>query len=171
MNIIFESPRLYFREFTDNDIQILFELNSNPNAIRFVHEPAPTIENVTSILHDNILPQYELYGHGRWAVHLKSNDEFIGWCGLKYIKEANEIDLGYRLKEEYWGKGYGCEAAKATIDYGLKILKLKRITATVLPENIASWKIMEKCGMKYIGNIVDKDNWLVKKYEIRCLTL
>ena len=166
MNIIFQSPRLYFREFTENDIQLLYELNSNPNVIKYVHEPAPTLENIIDILHNSILPQYKLYNHGRWAVHLKSNDEFIGWCGLKYIKEDDEIDLGYRFKENYWGKGYGYEAAKATIDYGFNSLKLKRIVATALPENIASWKIMEKCGMKCIGDIIDKDNWLVKKYEI-----
>lgn len=166
MNIIFQSPHLYFREFTKNDVQPLFELNSNPNVIKYVHEPAPTLENVTDILFNSILPQYTLYKHGRWAVHLKSNDEFIGWCGLKYIKEDDEIDLGYRFKEEYWGNGYGYEAAKATIDYGFKNLKLKRIVATALPQNIASWKIMEKCGMKCIGEMVDKDKWLVKKYEI-----
>ncbi len=166
MNIIFQSPHLYFREFTKNDVQPLFELNSNPNVIKYVHEPAPTLENVTDILFNSILPQYTLYKHGRWAVHLKSNDEFIGWCGLKYIKEDDEIDLGYRFKEEYWGNGYGYEAAKATIDYGFKNLKLKRIVATALPQNTASWKIMEKCGMKCIGEMVDKDKWLVKKYEI-----
>ncbi len=166
MNIIFQSPHLYFREFTKNDVQPLFELNSNPNVIKYVHEPAPTLENVTDILFNSILPQYTLYKHGRWAVHLKSNDEFIGWCGLKYIKEDDEIDLGYRFKEEYWGNGYGYEAAKATIDYGFKNLKLKRIVATALPQNIASWKIMEKCGMKCIGEMVDKDKWLVKKHEI-----
>ncbi len=166
MNIIFQSPHLYFREFTKNDVQPLFELNSNPNVIKYVHEPAPTLENVTDILFNSILPQYTLYKHGRWVVHLKSNDEFIGWCGLKYIKEDDEIDLGYRFKEEYWGNGYGYEAAKATIDYGFKNLKLKRIVATALPQNTASWKIMEKCGMKCIGEMVDKDKWLVKKYEI-----
>lgn len=166
MNIIFQSPHLYFREFTKNDVQPLFELNSNPNVIKYVHEPAPTLENVTDILFNSILPQYTLYKHGRWAVHLKSNDEFIGWCGLKYIKEDDEIDLGYRFKEEYWGNGYGYEAAKATIDYGFKNLKLKRIVATALPQNTASWKIMEKCGMKCIGEMVDKDKWLVKKHEI-----
>jgi ribosomal-protein-alanine N-acetyltransferase len=166
MDILFQSSRLYFREFTENDVELLYNLNSNPNVIKYVHEPAPTLENVTDILHNNILLQYKLYNHGRWAVHLKSNDEFIGWCGLKHIKEDDEIDLGYRFKEKYWGKGYGYEAVQATIDYGLKKLKLKRIVATALPENIASWKIMEKTGMKYIGDKVDKDNWLVKKYEI-----
>lgn len=166
MNTIFQSPRLYFREFTANDVQLLYELNSNPNVIKYVHEPAPTLENVTDILFNSILPQYTLYNHGRWAVHLKNGDEFIGWCGLKYIKEDDEIDLGYRFKEAYWGKGYGYEAVKATIDYGFNNLKLKRIVATALPQNIASWKIMEKCGMKCIGDVIDNDKWLVKKYEI-----
>ena len=166
MNIVLQSPRLCFREFTKDDVQLLFELNSNSNVIKYVHEPAPTLENVTDILFNSILPQYTLYNHGRWAVHLKNNNEFIGWCGLKYIKEDDEIDLGYRFKENFWSNGYGFEAAKATIDYGLNNLKLKRIVATALPENIASWKIMEKCGMKCIGDTIDKDNWLVKKYEI-----
>lgn len=166
MGIILQSPRLYFREFTEDDTLLLFELNSNPNVIKYVHEAEPTPENINDTLQNNIFQQYKLYGHGRWAVHLKSNNEFIGWCGLKYIKEADEIDLGYRFKEQYWGKGYGFEAVKATIDYGFSKLKLKRIVATALPQNIASWKIMEKCGMNCIGDKVDKDNWLVKKYEI-----
>jgi len=166
MNIILQSPRLYFREFTKDDAQLLYELNSNANVIKYVHEPPPTPENIIDILQNSILPQYKLYGHGRWALHLKSNNEFIGWCGLKYIKEDDEIDLGYRFKEQYWGKGYGFEAVKATVDYGFNKLKLKRIVATALPQNIASWKIMEKCGMNCIGDKVDKGNWLVKKYEI-----
>jgi len=166
MHIIFKTSRLYFREFTKDDVDLLTDLNSNPNVIKYVHEPAPTLKNVIEILHNVILSQYKLYGHGRWAVHLKSNDEFIGWSGLKYIKEDDEIDLGYRFKEDYWGKGYGYEAVKATIDYGFNNLKLKRIVATALPQNIASWKIMEKCGMNCIGDKIDKDNWLVKKYEI-----
>ncbi len=167
MHIIFQTPRLYFRKFTQDDAQLLYELNSNPNVIKYVHEPAPVLENVRDILFKSILPQYKLYNHGRWAVHLENNDAFIGWCGLKYIKEADEIDLGYRFKEDYWGKGYGYEAAKATIEYGFNNLKLKRIVATALPANVASWKIMEKCGMKYMGDITDNENRLVKKYEIK----
>lgn len=60
MKIIFQSPRLYFREFTEDDFQLLYELNNNPNVIKYVHEPAPTLENVIDILHNSILPQYKL---------------------------------------------------------------------------------------------------------------
>src|ERR1700759_4783602 len=98
MNILYQTKRLYFREFTANDVQLLFDLNSNPNVIKYVHELPPTIENTTNSLHNNILGNYQLYGYGRWAVHQKSGDNFIGWCGLKFLKEDNEVDLGYRLK-------------------------------------------------------------------------
>ena len=165
MNIIFESPRLLFREFTEKDVQLLFDLNSNPNVIKFVHEPTPTIENTTAALQNIILPQYKLYGHGRWAVHLKSTNEFIGWCGLKYIKEPDEIDLGYRFKEDHWGHGYATEAAKAAIDYGFNTLHLKKIIAKALPENAGSLKVMENCGMKYVGSRAE-DGLLLQVYEL-----
>jgi RimJ/RimL family protein N-acetyltransferase len=165
MKIVFQSPRLLFREFTVDDVQLLFDLNSNPNVIRYVHEPPPTVENTTAALQNIILPQYKLYGHGRWAVHLEATNEFIGWCGLKYIKGLDEIDLGYRFKEEYWGKGYASEAAQATIDYGFNTLQLKRIIAKALPGNIGSLRVMEKCGMRYIGTRIE-DGLVLKAYEV-----
>jgi RimJ/RimL family protein N-acetyltransferase len=163
---IFESPRLLFREFIKDDVQLLCDLNSNPNIIKYVHEPTPTIENTTEALQNIILPQYKLYGHGRWAVHLRSTSEFIGWCGLKYLKEIDEIDLGYRFKENHWGKGYATEAAKATIDYGFNTLCLKKIIAKALPENTGSLKVMENCGMNYIGTRIE-DGLLLKVYELK----
>lgn len=166
MNIIFETPRLYFREFTVDDVQLLFNLNNNPNVIKYVHELPPTTENTTNTLLNIILPQYKLYGYGRWAVYQQSDDHFVGWCGLKFLEENNEIDLGYRFKEEYWNKGYGYEAANATIDYGFNVLKLSAIYARALPGNIASLKIMEKCGMQYVGDVIDTDELMVKKYVI-----
>lgn len=165
MKIVFQSERLFFREFTEDDVHALFDLNSNPNVIKYVHEPVPTLESTGDALQNIILPQYKLYGHGRWAVHLKSNNEFIGWCGLKHIKELNEIDLGYRFKEDYWGKGYATEAAKATIDYGFNRLHLKKIIAKALPENIGSLKVMENCGMAYTGTRTE-DGLLLKVYEL-----
>jgi RimJ/RimL family protein N-acetyltransferase len=165
MKIIFESARLLFREFTAEDTQLLYDLNSNPNVIKYVHEPTPTIESTTKVLQDIILPQYKLYNHGRWAVHLKSTSEFIGWCGLKYIKEADEIDLGYRFKEDFWGKGYATEAAKAAISYGFNTLRLKKIIAKALPENLGSLHVMEKCGMSYTG-IKTENGLLLKVYEL-----
>lgn len=166
MNIVFESPRLYFREFTRQDVSLLHDLDSNYNVIKYMHRPLPTVQNVTDELCKKILPHYEKYGYGRWAVHLKADDAFIGAAGLKFLPEADEADMGYQFKEAYWGQGYGYETAKAIIDYSFTVLKLPAIYAKALPENIASWKIMKKCGMQFIANVPDTDGLTVKKYKI-----
>jgi len=106
-----------------------------------------------------------LYNHGRWAVHAKPSLEFIGWCGLKKRPERNEIDLGYRFLKSTWGKGYATEAAFACIKYGFEKLGLKRIVGRAMPGNIASLKVLEKCGMTYIGEDMVDDH-PAKTYEI-----
>ncbi|CAN5321963.1 hypothetical protein BH09BAC2_BH09BAC2_06810 [soil metagenome] len=88
---------------------------------------------------------------GKWAVHTKKGIKFIGWCGLKYDETTKEFDLGYRFIKNEWGKGYACESASATINYGLKVLDLDCITGRADENNSASIKVMEKCGMKNIG--------------------
>ena len=103
MKKILETDRLYLREFTPDDAAILLDLNSDPDVVRYTGDPLPwnTIDNAEKILKDVIFPQYK-NKIGRWATHLKSNSEFIGWCGLKDI--GGEIDIGYRYKKIYWGK-------------------------------------------------------------------
>lgn len=150
MNKILETPRLYLREFTIEDAQLLIDLNSNPNVIRYTGDgPVKDLAEAKRILTDIIFPQYK-NKMGRWAVHLKSNDEFIGWCGLKFIAEDNEIDLGYRFFENHWRKGYASESAKAVLEYGVNTLNLKNIIARVAKDNVASINVIKKLGMVYL---------------------
>ncbi len=151
MHIILQTPRLIFRRFTDSDADaaLIFELNSNAEVLKYLHEPMlQDIAHAKEILQTIILSQYEKK-LGRWAVHLKDNNEFIGWCGLKWLKENDEIDLGYRFKPSAWGKGYATEAAQYTLNYGLEKLQLKKIIAHAHIDNIASQKVLEKkeCNM------------------------
>jgi [ribosomal protein S5]-alanine N-acetyltransferase len=165
MIVVFESDRLLFRLFTIEDAELVYRLNLDPEVTRFTHDPVPTMERAGEILERTILPQYALYNHGRWAVHLRQGLVFIGWCGLKYRTELNEIDLGYRFMKEYWGRGYATEAAFASIRYGFEKLGLERIVGRAEPANIASVKVLEKCGMRYTGEeIVDGHTALT--YEI-----
>ncbi|MES2330955.1 MAG: GNAT family N-acetyltransferase [Bacteroidota bacterium] len=150
MNLIFETERLLFREFTTDDAQLIYELNSNPDVVKYVHEEPTTDLNVAlSSIIDRIIPQYTNYGYGRWAMHLKESLEFIGWCGLKYRPERNEVDLGYRFKQPYWGKGYATEAALTTLEYGFASLQIPVITAMAHIDNTASLRVIEKCGMHF----------------------
>ena len=156
MQILFQTPRLILRQFTEADAPLILSLNSDPEIVRYVHEPTlKTVEQAEKILQDIILPQYK-NNLGRWAIHTKYNMDFIGWCGLKYRPELDEIDLGYRLMQKAWGKGFATEAAQYSLEYGFTKLNLNLITGRAHIENIASIKVLEKIGMDFIGEgIVD----------------
>ena len=156
MNIILETSRLYLRQFIEADAALLRQLNSQPGVLQYIPETIPASdEEAKEILINIILPQYK-NNLGRWATHIKENNEFIGWCGLKWLKENDEIDLGYRFMPSAWGKGYATEAAKATLEYGHQNLQLKTIIAHAHIDNIASQKVLEKIGMQYVGEGIDE---------------
>lgn len=159
MNILFETDRLFLRQFEDNDTDaaLILSMNSIPEVLQYLHEPLlQDMNHAKEILRNIILPQYK-NKLGRWSVHLKNNNEFIGWCGLKYRPERNEIDLGYRFIPVAWGKGYATEAAIACLQYAFNSLKLEKINACAHIENIASLSILQKIGMQYTGDeIIDE---------------
>ena len=163
MHIVFETPRLILGQFTEHDAPLILRLNSDPEIVKYVHEPVLTTEEqAKKIIVDIILPQYQK-NLGRWATYTKSNNEFIGWCGLKYRPELDEIDLGYRLIRSAWGKGYATEAAKHTLEHGFNKLDLPLITGRAHIENIASLKVLEKIGMQFVREEV-VDDCPVKTY-------
>jgi RimJ/RimL family protein N-acetyltransferase len=164
MHIILTTPRFYLRQFRLDDAPLLRELNGDPEVVKYVHEPVmDTVGKAVQVLTDIILPQYHLYNMGRWAVHLKENNEFVGWCGLKTI--GNIIDLGYRFHRHNWGKGYATEAATHVVDYGFKVLQISLITAHAHIENLASQHVLKKTGMQFIKEEI-ADNCPVKTYTI-----
>jgi len=149
MHIVFETPRLFLRRFTETDAPLIYLLNSDADVLKYLHEPL--LENeaqAKDILNNKIIPQYKK-NLGRWAIHTKAQYEFIGWCGLKYVEETGIVDLGYRLLKTAWGKGYATEAAQYTLIYGLRELKIETITGMAHVENIGSIKVLQKAGMKF----------------------
>ena len=146
---IIETERLLLREITHEDQADLFKLHSDPEVQRYTGEPVvESIEEIKLAIEGRI-EDYKKYGYGRWATRLKSGNQFVGWAGLAYLPEFDEVDLGYRFLPEFWGLGIATEASRAILDYGFNSLKLKRIVAIALEENIASIRVMEKVGMKF----------------------
>lgn len=170
MKKILTTERLYFREFTAEDAQLIFELNSDPRVTHYTEKgPDKSIEDARKRLERDILPQYK-NNVGRWAVFLKSNDEFIGWCGVKYIEKENVYTLGYRFLHKHWGKGYATEAAKASLEYATNVLKIKDILAKAMSLNTASIHVMKKLGMVYLKNEICAEHpaevYILKKIPI-----
>ena len=165
MQVVFETPRLILRRFTTEDAPLIFQLNSDPEVLKYLHEPLLKDEaHATEIIRNIILPQYEKK-LGRWAIHKKEDLAFIGWCGLKHLVENDETDLGYRLMKTAWGKGFATEAAAHTLAYGFSQLQLPEITGRAHTGNIASITVLQKIGMQYIGDEV-ADECPVKIFRV-----
>lgn len=152
--IILKTERLILREFDEADVEPFFRMGSDPAVIRYTGDPGGGLrdfDHALEVMRSRPIVDYEKYGYGRWACVLKSNGAVIGFVGLKFLTDLQEVDLGYRLLPEYWGKGLATEASRAVVDYGFTRLGLKRIIGIVDPENVASVRILEKVGMSPAG--------------------
>lgn len=167
MKIFTETPRLLLREILISDLDSMFEMDSDPEVHRYLgNKPVTSKAQVESVI-AFIRQQYTENGIGRWAMIEKTTHNFVGWTGLKLVKDTvnnrtNFYDLGYRLNRKYWGKGYATEGAIVSIDYGLKELGLKKIIATAHVDNVASNKIITKLGFELVETFRygdETNNW------------
>ena len=161
-----ETGRLYLRQFTHDDLQIMFELNTDPDVIKYA-EPRPlkNLQEARQVLEEGPLADYKKYGYGRFAVVLKETGKVIGFCGIKYLPEIELPEVGYRYLKKYWGRGIGTEAARACVEFARDDLNIQKLVALIIPENIASIKVAEKLGMKK-GPLIHVFNVDALQYEM-----
>jgi len=144
-----ETSRLLLRHFSLTDLDDLFAIRSDPDVMRFIGVGQPHSMNQVRDSLEYVISDWEKHGFGRWAIVHKADKKLIGWCGLAFLDKTDEIEIGYGIAKEYWGRGLTTEAAAASLRYGFEELKLDRIVAVAMPENIASRRIMEKIGMRF----------------------
>lgn len=149
MAIILETERLLLREFAVDDINDFYVLVSDPEVVRYTGDFTGSIDEAQQAIQDRIISQYQIYGYGCYAVVYKGAGTIIGWTGLKYLKDYNEIDLGYRFLKDYWGQGFATEACRAVVEYGFQVLKLPRIVGCVDTRHKASIRVLEKIGFGF----------------------
>jgi len=147
-----DTPRLYFRMFAEDDLAALVSIRSDPEVMKHVAKRrTESIEEVHAVL-NRILAHWEEHSFGRWALIDKASGLLAGWCGLIhafYLENTAEVEIGYGLAKQYWGKGLASEAAAAALKYGFEQMYLPRIIAVAWPENVASLRVLEKLGMQY----------------------
>ncbi|MFC0182077.1 Protein N-acetyltransferase, RimJ/RimL family [Pseudarcicella hirudinis] len=154
MDIILETPRLLLRELQLSDDTGMFELDADPEVHEFLGKtPVLTIEESREVILF-IREQYVSNGVGSWAVIEKETNSFVGWAGLKLVKNpvnshSNFYDLGYRFIRKYWGLGYATEITKAILTYGFEVLQLQEIYAMTEHGNSGSEKVLEKSGFVF----------------------
>jgi len=145
---VLETTRLRLRPPSNDDLEAIYLLGSNPNVMRYISN-GKTLNRIEaqSDLKNRISASQHHFGY--WITELKNTREIIGWSALKPLNDTEEIEVGYRLKEEYWGKGYATEASRRLLQYGFRELNLPRIVSVALEENRASTRVMEKIGLQY----------------------
>jgi len=161
-----ETERLRLRLFTLDDLPAMYELSTDPDVIKYADTPVKDMAEARQRLEQGPLADYQKYGYGRFAVELKETGEVIGFCGIKYLPEIDLPEVGYRYLKEYWGRGIGTEAAKACVRFARDDLKVNKLVALIIPENIASIRVAEKLGMSRgpLIHVYDED---VLQYEMK----
>lgn len=156
--ILIETARLQMREFTLEDIDAVFEFTSNEIVSKYTRD-AGFVKNkadAAGIIQNVWRTDYARYGYGRYALIHKAEQKIIGFCGVKFVEKRNGSDLGYRLLPQYWGQGLAFEAAKATMKYARNELKLTRIVAEAVDENVASNKILLALGFQKVNSLIEQ---------------
>jgi ribosomal-protein-alanine N-acetyltransferase len=146
-----ETERLVLRKFNGDDLEELIKLRADPEVMRYIGDQSR--ERVTERF-KYYVSLYDSHGFGMWAVIHKEAGALIGWCGLIFLDETPEVEVGYGVAREYWGQGLMTEAARASLRYGFEKIGLERIVAVAFPENTASRRIMEKLGMRFEKNVI-----------------
>lgn len=148
MSIVLETERLVLKRFSPMDAQGFYELNLDPEVIRYTGDmPFSSAAEAESFIRN--YDHYERYGFGRWSVFVRDSGDYIGFCGLNYRLAVDEVDVGFRFLKRYWGKGYATEAARGSILYGFKEYALEKIVGRAMQENLASHRVLLKLGMRF----------------------
>ena len=154
--IIAETDRVLLRGFHIADLDIMAALFADPEVMRFGPGPRPR-EWVQDWLAGCLEDYYRKWGFGLWAVIRKPERRVIGYCGLTRFDDIDgqtEIEIGYRLSRDSWGRGLATEAARAVKDYAFEVLVLDRLVAILYPQNAASIRVAEKIGMHHEKDVV-----------------
>jgi RimJ/RimL family protein N-acetyltransferase len=155
VHILLESERLRLRRFSTADVDLLVELDSDPEVMRYITYGKPTPRASYA---DIYLPRwFAIYasqpGLGYFAAELRGTGEFLGWFHLRDDRiEPAYAELGYRLKRAAWGCGYATEGSRALLAHGFDRLGIAEISARTLRDNRGSRRVMEKCGFTHVGD-------------------
>lgn len=146
---ILEIGSFTMRPIESSDLDALAEIWADPEVTRFLPSRGVAIPREKAEKALFTFVEHWQRGYGIWAIVENTSSQMIGYCGLRYLDELSEVEVLYGLRKAYWDRGIATQAASSAVSYGFDIAKLHRIIAMVLPENLASKKVIEKAGLQY----------------------
>jgi ribosomal-protein-alanine N-acetyltransferase len=148
-----KTQRLSMVPLRPADAAVLHCIYQEEGMLRYFPNPnPPPLEKVQRFVAGQ-QEHWDQFGYGNWGVIPEEESEIVGWAGLQYLPELGETEVGFLLSRRCWGKGYATEAARASLKFGFDNFDLEHVIALVHPENAASLRVIEKCGLNYVETI------------------
>lgn len=147
-----ETARLVLRRIRQSDAEDMYAYASLPCVVRYLSwNEHPDLLHTKRYL-AYLDTRYRVGQFFDFAIVLRKSNRMIGTIGFVSFDENNSVaEVGYVLHPDFWGQGIMTEALTAIIRFGFEELSLHRIEASYIPENLASRRVMEKCGMTFEG--------------------
>ncbi len=154
MHVFLRTDRMVLRRFTTADVDLLVELDNDPEVMRYITGGRPTPrEEVEGEILPAFLGYYERFtGYGFWAAVEAVTGDFLGWFHFRPREggSVDEAELGYRFRRSAWDKGYATEGCYALIRAGFTEHGVERVVAETMAVNTASRRVMEKAGLRLV---------------------
>jgi RimJ/RimL family protein N-acetyltransferase len=168
--VLCETERLILRRFGPDDVDLLVELDGDPEVMRYITGGISTSsEEVENEVLPAFLAFYERHeGYGFWAAIEKDSGEFIGWFHLRPVPggPTDEPELGYRLRRSAWGRGLATEGSRALIDVAFDRLGARRVFAHTMTVHVASRRVMERAGMTFVREFHEEWPYRIEGEEL-----
>jgi RimJ/RimL family protein N-acetyltransferase len=147
---IAETERLILRNWREED-RALYLATCNTEAVT-AYLNGPASEEDVDAAFARIAKSQADNGFSFWAIERKSDGTLLGYCGLRMCDDLQrpvhgELEIGWRVREDAWGQGYACEAARASLEWAWANLDADRVVSFTVPANEPSWRLMERLGM------------------------
>ncbi len=139
------TDRLILRPFRRTDLDALAALAADPRVMRHIGSGPETRGDVEQGIERAIRRWYE-QGMSWWAVLDRHDENLIGRCCLQHMRDLPEVEVGYAFARHVWGLGLASEAVHAALDHGFREHRLKSVVALTHPDNVRSWRLLERCG-------------------------
>ena len=163
--VLFKTKRIYCRRLSAADIDDLYAVYSDADAMRWVDDGQPITWNECTKWVEVTLRNYDSRGYGMSVLVSRETRKVIGFCGLVHPNNQVAAEIKYALHRRFWGAGLATEAVSAMLEYGKRTFQLDEVIATIAPENIASRRVLQKVGMQEAENRQNDDGSFTRVFR------
>lgn len=164
--MIFDTERLIIRKFHHEDIDLIYDINNDPECIKFNGWNSMSYDECIEVLSKWINQYTRLIDSGAFCVEGKVDKEKIGMAFIVETDKKGEFEIGFRLRRKHWSHGYAKEICKGFIDYSKKMLDAKYIIGEVHKDNFKSRNVFEKMGFEKFNHPSGEEG-LIYRYLIK----